>query len=374
MPSVNKLKKTIILSGGGTGGSVTPLLAVAKELLSVNDELELLFVGTDTGPERSIVANFRTPKGVSLRFRAIPSGKLRRYFSWRNFSDLFKIITAFFVSCRLLRQERPGVIVSAGGFVSVPLVWAAYFLNIPVIIHQQDVRPGLANRLMAPVARLVTVTFEKSLRDYGQKAAWIGNPSPGHNQEVVDAAATRLRCGFCANKPLVLITGGATGSVAINNLVFSAAKSLSSRAQIMHLTGKGKLPDSSKLESLKLLPDYRLAEFMQNDDLLQLMASADLIVSRCGLATLTELCALGRPAILIPMPDSHQEDNALVFEKAKAAVVLNQKDLSPLKFSEEIFQVIFDSQKKEELARNISRVMKKDGADIMASFILEILK
>jgi len=374
MPNVNKAQKTIILSGGGTGGSVTPLLAVAKELLSMNQELDLLFIGTEAGPEQRIVADFKRSIGDKLRFQAIPAGKLRRYFSWRNFSDLLQIIAAFFVSCRLLRRERPRVVVSAGGFVSVPLIWAAYFLKIPVIIHQQDVRPGLANRLMAPVARLITVTFEKSLRDYGQKAAWIGNPSPRRDQEVANSAAAKLRCGFCATKPLVLIIGGATGSVAINNLVFSAAESLAARVQVMHLTGKGKLPASSQLNKLQNLPDYRFSEFMSNDDLLQLMASADLIISRCGLATLTELCVLGKPAILIPMPNSHQEDNAAVFEKAKAAVVLNQKDLSPLKFSEEIFQIIFDSQKKEELSRNISRVMKKDGAEIMASFILEILK
>ena len=148
-----------MFSGGGTGGPVTPLLAVASELLRDDKNLNLIFVGTKTGPVEELIDKFKDGK---IKFITIPSGKLRRYFSLQNFLDLFKIISAFFKSLKVLRNERPDLVISAGGFVSVPLVWAAAAKNIPILIHQQDMRAGLANKLMAPFARVITVTFEKS--------------------------------------------------------------------------------------------------------------------------------------------------------------------------------------------------------------------
>ena len=161
--------KKIIFSGGGSGGPVTPLLAVAS-FLERHDKFELLFVGTHDGPERELIMK------AGFNFVSISSGKMRRYFSWQNFSDVFKIIQGFFDAWKLIGQERPNIIVSAGAFVSVPLAFAAYLRRVPVIIHQQDIRAGLANKLMAPVAKVVTVTFERSLRSYGSRAKWIGNP------------------------------------------------------------------------------------------------------------------------------------------------------------------------------------------------------
>ncbi len=373
MPSVKKRQKTIILSGGGTGGSVTPLLAVARKLWLEDPDLRLVFVGGNRGPERELVAACSFPNH-KLDFLSLPAGKLRRYFAWQNFLDIFKIFAAFFISLNLIRQERPGVVVGAGSFVSVPLCWAAYICRVPVVVHQQDVRPGLANRLMAPFARLITVVFEKSLRDYGPEAVWIGNPFNEPDESVNSSSSYKAACGLCPTKPFLLITGGGTGSVAINELVFQSVAKLSASAQIMHLTGKGKLPSVQEQERLKNYPDYHLAELLGSDEVFNLMTAADLVVSRCGLATLTELSALAKPAILIPMPDSHQEDNAIVFAQAKAAVVLKQKEIDAAKFSEIVLQVLHDPIRREELSRNIGRFMKKDGAQIMASFILEILK
>ena len=157
-----KTNKKIMLSGGGTGGSVTPLLSLAEELIKEDKDIDLSFVGAKNGPEKELIAGF---KGKEIRFLTLPSGKLRRYFSAANFFDIFKIIGAFFKSLAVLRQERPAIVISAGSFVSVPLVWAAACRRIPILIHQQDIRPGLANKLMAPFARVITVTFEKSLID-----------------------------------------------------------------------------------------------------------------------------------------------------------------------------------------------------------------
>lgn len=373
MPSVNKRQKTIILSGGGSGGSVTPLLAVARKLWAEDSDLRLVFVGGKSGPERELVASFSFPNH-KMEFRSLPAGKLRRYFAWQNFVDIFKILIAFFVSLNLIRQEKPGVVIGAGSFVSVPLCWVAYIFRVPVVVHQQDVRPGLANRLMAPFARLVTVVFEKSLRDYGPEAVWIGNPFNEPAENINDSVAHKVSCGLCPTKPLLLITGGGTGSVAINKLVFQSVEKLSASAQIMHLTGKGKLPSVSEQARLAKYPDYHFAELLGNDEVFNLMMAADLVVSRCGLSTLTELSALAKPAILIPMPESHQEDNAAVFDQAKAAIILQQSEIDTEKFRETVLQVLHDPIRREELSRNIGRFMKKDGAQIMASLILEILK
>ncbi len=372
MAKDNKRQKTIILSGGGTGGSVTPLLAVARKLWTEDPNLRLIFVGGNRGPERELVATCTFPNH-KLEFKSLPAGKLRRYFAWQNFLDIFKIFAAFFLSLNLIRKEKPGVVVSAGSFVSVPLAWAAYIFRVPVVVHQQDVRPGLANRLMAPFARLVTVVFEKSLRDYGLEAVWIGNPF-NEPDESINNNSYKASCGLCPTKPFLLVTGGGTGSVAINELVFQSVAKLSASAQIMHLTGKGKLPVDSEREKLAQYSDYHVADLLGNDEVFNLMTAADLVVSRCGLSTLTELSALAKPAILIPMPKSHQEDNAAVFAQAKAAIILHQSEIDAEKFTETVLQILHDPIRREELSRNIGRFMKKDGAQIMASFILEILK
>ena len=163
----NKKIKTIIFSGGGTGGSVAPLLAVAEELLQeagASSGPRLIFIGTKNGPEKEMVASFNAEIG-KMEFLSLISGKWRRYFSIHNLLDIFKVVAAWFRSFGLLAKYHPDLVISAGAFVSVPLVWAAAAKNIPVLIHQQDLRPGLANKLMAPWARVITVVFEKSLID-----------------------------------------------------------------------------------------------------------------------------------------------------------------------------------------------------------------
>ncbi|MDD2353967.1 MAG: UDP-N-acetylglucosamine--N-acetylmuramyl-(pentapeptide) pyrophosphoryl-undecaprenol N-acetylglucosamine transferase [Patescibacteria group bacterium] len=360
----------IMFSGGGTGGSVTPLLAVAKELRENIKEIDLLFVGTKNGPEKKLVSTFHLP-GTPVRFRIIKAGKWRRYFSWRNFFDIFQIIIAFFQSCILLIKEKPDVVVSAGGFVSVPLAWAAFFQKIPVLVHQQDVRPGLANRLMAKTAQVISTTFAKSLNDYGSRAQWIGNPAP---QKPADSYIKQVRKQYelVGEKPLVIITGGGTGAAVINQLTWEGAERLSQVAQVFHLTGAGKAPSIARREKLAALYDYKWREIISSEEMLALIADANLVVSRCGLATLTELCAFNKSAILIPMPNSHQEDNAAVFSKKEAALVLDQEKLDSYKFSESIINLLNNDARREALSYNIEKVMKKDARERMAQLILQL--
>lgn len=359
-----------MLSGGGSGGPVTPLLAVAQILLKSYSSIELVFVGGKDGPEKEMVANFSAEHG-QLRFIALAAGKWRRYLAWQNFIDVFKIGAAFFKAWALLNRERPDLVISAGSFVSVPLVWAAYFKKIPVLIHQQDSRPGLANRLMAPCARVITVNFEKSLLDYGPRAICIGNPfiisDFGNRAEIV--VAVRKKYGLHSAKPLIFLTGGRLGAQALNNLLWAERASLKDW-EVIHLTGDGKSP----AQGGEPIPDnYRLIEALPHDEVLELIIAADLVISRAGLGTLTELSFLNKPAIIIPIPHSHQEDNAAVFARARAAVVLEQKKISSADLLRAITMILSDDDRKQSLANNIGLIIRRGAAERLAGLIVEIL-
>lgn len=363
--------KTIIFSGGGTGGSVTPLLSVAHSLWKSHQPgtWRYVFVGAKNGPERELVAEF-VRHVAPLEFVELTAGKWRRYFSGKNFLDIFRVGVAYLKSFKILRRFKPDLIISAGGFVSVPLVWAAAGRHIPIIIHQQDARPGLANKLMAPFARVVTVTFEKSLLDYGPKAVWIGNPMEDiSNKDQADRLADiRNKYNLKPDKPLLLVIGGALGAQAINQLIWKAQSDLSSFCQTLHQTGVNK-----NIIKTSELPAYQSVERLPHQDLLDLMAVADVVISRCGLASLTELAAYRKAAILIPIPHSHQEDNAAVFATAKAALVLNQTTLNSEMLVNQVKDLLSNFQLKKSLENNITKVIKRDALDKFQDIIAEIL-
>jgi len=359
-------EKTIMFSGGGTGGSVTPLLAVASELLKDEVDLNFVFVGTKKGPEKELVANFSAPKKID--FLTLTSGKLRRYFSWSNFFDIFKIFAAFFQALIIIKRIKPDLVVSAGSFVSVPLIFAAALRRIPILIHQQDVRPGLANKLMAPLARVVTVTFEKSLIDYGPKAVLVGNPVK-LPEELGDAAALKVKYNLAPDLPLVLAVGGGTGSSALNELILQSIEELSNFCNLIHLSGFG------KASSIKTkFKNYYCLEFVSNEELMKLMQAAEIVISRAGLGTLSDLAALKKPAIIIPLPASHQEENAALFKNAGAALVLEQRLLTSDKLREVLSNLLSDQELKASLSRNIGRIMKPGAAENIAGIIWEMLK
>lgn len=352
----------IMLSGGGSGGPVTPLLAVARELYAVKPDTTFVFIGGHIGPEKSLVVE--AAKSLPIIFWPILSGRWRRYWSGHNFTDLFNIGGAFFQSIYLLKKERPDLVMSAGAFVSVPLVWAAKFLNIPVLIHQQDVRPGLANRLMAGAAKIITVTFEESLKVYGAKATLTGNPfiSP-----VLTAREDVFKSyNLDVNRPMVLIFGGGTGASAINEVVTNNLEQLLEFTQVVHISGHGKSNSSSR-------PGYYVTEFLAYEKLVSTMAAADLVVSRSGLATITELSALQKPSILIPIPQSQQEDNARICGDKGAAIVLQQDDLNN-KLVSEIRDLLSSETKRQALAMAMSSINAKGAVAKIANLALSLVK
>jgi len=346
----------IILSGGGTLGSVSPLIAIYEEIKKSQPPAEFLWLGTSDGPEESLIRSYNIP------LKKIFSGKLRRYFSWRNFLDPFLIFFGFWQSLFIIFKFKPRAVLSAGGFVSVPVAWASWLLRRPLIIHQQDVRPGLANKLMAPFANIITVTFEKSLKDFpAQKTHLVGNPMRADLLTGSKEAGYKF-FGLSAGLPIILILGGGTGALNLNNLVIESLEELVQFCQVIHLTGgrKQKTAEHSR---------YRPYDFL-TDQLKNAYAVADLVIARAGLGTLTELAVLQKPAVIIPIPASHQQDNATEFFRNNAIALLDENDLSGRKFSQAIKTLLFDQVELANLSRNIAKMMPSDAAKKITAMIL----
>lgn len=343
-------------------GSVTPLLAVMEEWRKTEPATEFFWIGTKTGPEKVAVAEY----GIS--FFAINSGKLRRYFSWQNFLDPFRIIGGFFQSLSLIKKIRPDVILTAGGFVSVPIVFAGWFYRVPSLVHQQDVVPGLANKLMASAAKKITVTLEESLKYFPKnKTSWIGNPvRPSFLTGSKERAIGEF--GLEAEVPTVLILGGGTGSLTLNKVTGEALEELLNFCQIINVTGNQK-----SVISDRKLERYHAYEFL-TDKMKDAMAVADIIVSRAGMGFLSEFATMGKAVVLVPLVDTHQEANANHFAKLNAAIILSQKDLSAVNLVSVVKNLLDNKSDRANLERNIQRVLKPGAAEALVKLAKELTK
>lgn len=310
--------KKIILTGGGTAGHVTPNIALIPRLKEAGYDIQ--YIGSYNGIERELIEAFNIP------YHGISSGKLRRYFSWQNFSDPFRVIKGFREAHSLMKQLKPDVVFSKGGFVSVPVVLAAKRCKIPTIIHESDMTPGLANKIVIPSAKKVCCNFPETLKYLPEgKAVLTGSPI---RQELLSGnkiAAMDL-CGFSADKPVILVIGGSLGSVVLNNAVREALPELLKDFQIIHLCGKGKL--DSSLNGRK---GYAQFEYIKNE-LKDIFALSDLVVSRAGANAICELVALRKPNLLIPLSANvsrgDQILNARSFERQGFSMVIEEEEVT----------------------------------------------
>lgn len=311
--------KRIILTGGGTAGHVTPNIALLPRLKELDYDVQ--YIGSFDGIEKKLIEE------LSIPYYGIASGKLRRYFDPKNFSDPFKVIKGYFQARKLMKRLKPDVIFSKGGFVAVPVVLAAKHRHIPVIIHESDMTPGLANKLSIPSADKICCNFPETLSHLPEGKAFLtGSPI---RQELLSGnklAALKF-CGFTANKPVLLIIGGSLGSAAVNAAIRNILPQLLKTFQVIHLCGKDKID-----ESLKNMEGYVQYEYIKQE-LADLFALADVVVSRAGANAICELLALRKPNLLIPLSAAASRGdqilNAASFKRQEFSEVLEEETLSP---------------------------------------------
>jgi len=310
--------KRIILTGGGTAGHVTPNIALIPRLQELGYDIQ--YIGSYTGIEKELIEAFHIP------YHGISSGKLRRYFSLQNFTDPFRVLKGLGEAKKLVRELKPDVIFSKGGFVSVPVVLAGKRAKVPVIIHESDMTPGLANKLAIPSATKVCCNFPETLENLSkEKAILTGSPI---RQELLSGnkIAAMEMCGFSADKPVILVIGGSLGSVAVNTAVRAALPELLEDFQVVHLCGKGKLD-----ESLINTKGYKQFEYVKNE-LRDIFAMSDLVISRAGANAICELLALRKPNLLIPLSANASRGdqilNARSFERQGFSTVLEEEDVT----------------------------------------------
>ena len=310
--------KRIVLTGGGTAGHVTPNIALLPKLRELGYDVH--YIGSYNGIEKTLI------EACDVPYYGISSGKLRRYFDLKNFSDPFKVLKGFSEASKLLKKLKPDVVFSKGGFVSVPVVIAAKQHRIPVIIHESDMTPGLANKLSIPAASKVCCNFPETI-DHLPKGKAVLTGSPIREELMTGSREKALKfTGLSGNKPVLLIIGGSLGSVIVNEAVRSVLPKLLERFEIIHLCGKGKLD-----QTLTAMNGYVQYEYI-SDELKDLFALSDIVISRAGANSICEFLALRKPALLVPLSAAASRGdqilNANSFAKQGYASVLEEEQLT----------------------------------------------
>ena len=351
-------KYKIIMTGGGTAGHVTPNLALIPELKKRGFDIK--YIGSIDGIEKEIIGDANIP------YFPISSGKLRRYFDMKNFSDPFKVIKGIYQAKRILDKEKPDVVFSKGGFVAVPVVIAASMKKIPVVSHESDLTPGLANKLSAPFCNKLCVTFRESLNYIKDgKGVLTGTPIreeilKGNKQRALDI------CKFKNNKEIILVIGGSLGAKSINDEVRYHIKEILKSFNVIHICGKGNL--DKELENLE---GYRQFEYVK-EDLPHFLKAADFVISRAGANVIFELLALKKPTLLIPLSKKisrgDQVLNANSFEKEGYSLVLDEDEMME---KHNLINKLNDlKNRKDELIKNMSKSDAKNGVEAIITVIM----
>lgn len=310
--------KRIVLTGGGTAGHVTPNIALLPRLKELGYDVH--YIGSYQGIEKTLI------EACEIPYYGISSGKLRRYFDLKNFSDPLKVLKGFSEASKLLKKLQPDVVFSKGGFVSVPVVLAAKKHRIPVVIHESDMTPGLANKLSIPAASKVCCNFPETLKHLpAEKAILSGSPI---RQELLTGSRQKALTftGLSGTKPVLLIIGGSLGSAVVNESVRKVLPELLKRFEIIHLCGKGKLD-----QTLTAMNGYVQYEYI-SEELKDLFALSDIVISRAGANSICEFLALQKPVLLIPLSAAASRGdqilNARSFEKQGFSAVLEEEQLT----------------------------------------------
>lgn len=351
--------KKIVLTGGGTAGHVTPNLAIIPKLRELGYEIS--YIGSYEGIEKKLIADFD-----GIKYYGVSTGKFRRYIDPKNLSDPFRVIKGLGEAKKILKEIKPDVVFSKGGFVSVPVVRAAASLKIPCIIHESDLTPGLANKLCAPVATKICCNFPETYAVLPEKKAVLtGSPIREELRQGIVERGKEI-CGFEESKPVIMVIGGSQGAQAINDCVHAALPKLLADFNVIHICGK------EKMDNLLIgKPGYKQFEYVKGD-LKDLFALADIVVSRAGANAICELLALRKPGLLIPLPASKSRGdqilNAHSFEAQGFSMVLEEEYLDEDSLLEKVQELYCNRQKYIEAMNNSGQ---QDSIEAICNLIEE---
>ena len=383
-------KVKILLTGGGTGGHIQPLVAVVNELNKLAKkrhlDMEYLHVGTGNEMEKKLMAT------CGVKTVAIRAGKFRRYFSLKNIIDSFNTPIGILQSFMIIRKFKPDIIFGKGGYVSVPAVIAGNTSRIPVVTHDSDLTPGLANKILARYAKTICISFEESRKYFPKRHVVVtGNPI---NLSILEGNHDHAYKTFklSSQKPVIFVTGGSSGARRLNEVLLEIIKPLLDKYQVIHQCGVINM-DEVKDATLAKFGDVETHEVGEGfhaldkqycvypfltEGMKDAYAVADLVIARAGAANLAEIAALGKPAILIPLPKitsrGEQVSNANAYKKAGAAVVLEQERLTGKKLLYEINAVFKDKDKMSSMSQKVKAFAKIDAAEKVAEEILKLAK
>ena len=386
----------ILFSGGGTGGHIYPIIAVAREIQRIfpdeylpssfwknekkPERLEFFYVG----PKDEISSVLFTEEGI--KFKGVIAGKMRRYFGllafWQNLIDIiFKIPLGILQSLFYIFFLSPDIIFSKGGYGSLPAVISGWLLQVPIFLHESDIAPGAANKFLSRFALEIFISFPIQRTEYfsPQKMISLGNPI---RREILEGSKEEAQTlfKFVGKKPIILILGGSQGAQRINEIILQMLSELLINYEVIHQVGPKNLKDieaeTSVVVSEELKKYYHLFPFLNEQELRGAYAAADLIISRAGSGSIFEISALGKPSILIPLPNSaqdHQIKNAYAYAEAGATLIIEQANLTPHFFLEKLKYLFSHPDELEEMARKAGEFSKPRAAQMVAEYLIGYL-
>jgi UDP-N-acetylglucosamine--N-acetylmuramyl-(pentapeptide) pyrophosphoryl-undecaprenol N-acetylglucosamine transferase len=368
----------IVFTGGGTGGHIFPIIAIIRELRKISGgKVEFFYIG----PRDEFAQTFLPQEDVKVKW--IICGKLRRYFNlksfFQNLVDFFKIPIGILQSFFYLFFLNPDLIFSKGGYGSLPVVISGWVLRIPIFLHESDVVPGLVNRFLAKFALEIFVSFPRTIYFPQNKMVVVGNPIrlellKGNKKEAIEYFK------ITGEKPVILVLGGSQGAQRINDKILMILNQLLENFELIHQTGiknfKEVEAEAEAIIKKELKKYYHSFPFLKEEELKKAYAACDLIVARAGSGTIFEIAALGKPSILIPLPESaqdHQLKNAYAFFENKATIVIEEKNFTPGFFLERLKFLFSHPEELEKMSRAAKDFSRPFAAKIMAHYIFEFL-
>ena len=368
----------VLISGGGTGGHIYPALAVATQLRN-EYQADILYLGSDDGLETRLIPQ------AGFRLAVIKAGKLQRFVSWRTVTGVARVPLGICQAIGIVRNFRPDVAFTSGGYVAVPAGLAARLYGVPLLMHQQDVPPNLSNRLLAPLAERISVAFAESIPYFpAHKTVQLGNPIRQAMLEVrqVTPQQARSALGLAPEVAVVLVTGGSQGARHLNGVVCDALPELLPHCQVLQISGTNLFEETQarSKQRLSVVDDktqqrYRLVPYMEAEMPLALQA-AELVICRAGASTLSELALLGKPAILVPLPpsigSSPQEANAAMFGRKQAALVIRNGDLKPEILVKRVKYILTSSTVLQQMAEVVRNFAKPEATQAIVETVVQM--